>query len=111
VTTTLRVELMPNADKAGYYSAWLADEDMVCLVRSSRTPIYDAARALLAAAWAPDTLMTATHHGARQDCWLPTRIGVLAKWTINEGEKTNIRRAKYTPRTEWPEKVLQTGKE
>jgi hypothetical protein len=98
VTTTLRVELIPNADKPGHYSAWVADGDMVCLVKSSRTPIYDAARALLAAAWAPDTLMTATHQGARHDCWLPTRIGVLAKWSIEESDKRALRRVKYKAR-------------
>jgi hypothetical protein len=110
--TTLRVELIPG--RPGHYSAWVADGDMVCLVKSSRMPIYDAARALLAAAWAPSTLMTARHKGAAYDCWLPASIGTLAGWTIKErdtGRGVSIARVKYKPRETYPALSTQEAAE
>jgi hypothetical protein len=80
----------------GQYIACL--EDGTELVRNSRTPLYDGVRALLKRGYPADTLLTIRHAGTPSDAWVPTTLAELARWSIEDGDRTALRRRKYKPR-------------
>lgn len=64
------------------------------LCRSS-TPIYDAARALLARGVDPTHLMTARHRDRATNIVRPAPIGELAKWSVIEPQAGGLRRIRF----------------
>jgi hypothetical protein len=66
------------------------------IVRSDQ-PLYDGARALLAAGEPPQTLLTMRHAGQSIDAWNPTAIGELAKWTVVERNRDGLARQRWKP--------------
>ena len=55
-------------------------------------PLYEGARALLALGYPPDQLMTTRWAGKNYDNFQPRPIGLLAKWTVTEGDRMQLRR-------------------
>ena len=67
------------------------------VLASTRQPLVDGARALLARGFDPATPLTMRHEGKAYDSFQPLPIGQWAKWTYKEGEKDALRRTAWMP--------------
>lgn len=68
------------------------------IVASSRQPLVDGARVLLARGFDPTTPLTMRMEGKTYDSFQPLPIGEWAKWSYAEGEKTPLQRQRWKPR-------------
>lgn len=66
------------------------------LVRASRQPLFDGARALLAEGVAPATVISVRHRGSRIIAMQST-TGEAAKWTVEEADRGGLRRRSWRP--------------
>jgi hypothetical protein len=66
------------------------------LVRSSKQPLLDAARALLDLGEPPETVLTTRHQGSAIVAQRST-VGEAAKWTINGRDRGGLRRELWKP--------------
>jgi hypothetical protein len=94
--------------KNGKFDAFLLDGRRICA--ASRTPYYDAARALLAEGVDPDTPLDLRHPGDSRAA-MTGKIGELALWTISEGESTGPVRVRYQERPDLNDETPATPTE
>jgi hypothetical protein len=94
-TATLRLIASRDRKKPGAFSAYLETGD--ALVASTRQPLVDGARVLLARGFDPVTPLTMRMEGKAYDSFQPMPIGEWAKWTYEESEKTALRRVRWMP--------------
>jgi hypothetical protein len=66
------------------------------LTRPTRQPFFDAARALLALGYPPETIITARHCGSSIVAMRGV-IGELAEWTVKERDSGGLRRERWSP--------------
>ena len=82
-----------GAKIADRFDAFL-DGEFIC---TSREPLFDGARELLARGYDPSTLMTTRHVGKSFDNFKPAPIGKLAKLMIEESDAGGLRMRKWEP--------------
>ena len=82
--------------RPGAFAARLesTSEEIVC---SSRQPLVDGARELLARGFDPATPLTMRMEGKAYDSFQPLPIGRWARWSYTEGEKTPLRSVPWRP--------------
>jgi hypothetical protein len=95
----IRLVVTPETDpeKAGRFAARLESTGEV-VVASTRQPLADGARELLARGFDPATPLTMRHEGKAYDSFQPLPIGQWAGWTYTEGENTPLRCVRWMPR-------------
>ena len=95
----IRLVVSPELDpeKAGRFAARLESTGEV-IVASTRQPLVDGARELLARGFDPATPLTMRHDGKSCDSLQPLQISKWAKWTYEERERDGIRCARWMPR-------------
>jgi hypothetical protein len=86
----------PDPEKAGRFVARLESTGEV-VVASTRQPLVDGARELIAYGFDPNTPLTMRMEGKAYDSFQPLPIGKWAKWTYKEGEKDALRRTAWMP--------------
>jgi hypothetical protein len=87
----LRIIVRPAPSRPGTFTAHL--EDGAIVVASSRQPLVDSARELLARGVAPETSLALRHAGKAYDSFAePASIGHLAQWTYTEPDSEPLRR-------------------
>lgn len=89
---TIDRELVPLPASPGRYKATVGGEELC----RSRQPFYDAARALLAEGYAPETVLEARHQGSDIVAMRGT-VGEAAKWTVQERDRGGLRRVPWKP--------------
>jgi hypothetical protein len=97
VKSPLAIRLVVAPEAAGRFTARLESTGDV-IVASTRQPLVDGARVLLAQGFDPDTPLTMRHQGSAHDSFQPLPIGRWAGWTYTEGENTPLRCARWMPR-------------
>jgi hypothetical protein len=85
--------MTPSTRKPWLFSATL---DGVVIVKASRQPLLDGARALLGLGWSPTARLTASHAGDTT-AQLQSTIGEAAKWTVTESDRGGLRKALWQP--------------
>jgi hypothetical protein len=95
-TTKQVVILIEPVDRRDRFAARL---DVRLLVKSSRTPFLDAARALIALGFHPDSTLVMRHTGSEVDA-LRARLGTAAGLTVEDcpGGSKPPRFVRYRPR-------------
>jgi hypothetical protein len=91
---TIRLVVAPNSP--GRFTALMESTGEV-IVASTRQPLVDGARELLARGFDPATPLTMRMEGKSYDSFRPMPIGHWAKWTYKEGEKDALRRTAWMP--------------
>ena len=92
-TLNLIISPLPLSPSGRFYEARL-DGAVVC---RSRTPFFSAARVLLKAGYAPDTVFTMIHEGA-DTVSLRSTLGSAAKLAVVENSREGPRFSRYQPR-------------
>jgi hypothetical protein len=87
-----RLIVIPHEGKPGRFSGRL-ESTGEGIVTSSKQPLVDGARELLAAGFDPATPFTMRHERNAHDSFQPLPIGRWAGWTYEEGERTTLRQA------------------
>ena len=94
---TIRLIMRPHRGKHGptgdRFDAFIGDEFIV----TSREPLFDGARELLARGYDPSTLMTTRHEGKTFDNFKPAPIGKLAQLMIVEADIRGLQMRKWQP--------------
>jgi|SRR5262245_26255041 len=92
-----RLILRPDPKKKpGRFSARLETTGEI-IIGSSRQPLVDGARELLARGFDPATPLTMRHEDSLHDSFRPLPIGTWAGWTYEEGERTALQRRPWRP--------------
>jgi hypothetical protein len=91
-----RLIVIPLESKPGRFSGRLESTGEV-IVTSSKQPLVDGARELMAAGFDPATPLTMRHEGSPHDSFEPLTISEWAGLTFGEGEKTTLRCAPWMP--------------
>ena len=86
----------PDPEKAGRFAARLECTGE-SLVVSTRQPLVDGARELLARGFDPATPLTMRMEGNAYDSFQPLPIGQWAGWTYTESEKHALKRQRWMP--------------
>jgi hypothetical protein len=86
----------PDPEKAGRFTARLESTGEV-IVSSTRQPLVDGARELLARGFDPATPLTMRVEGKGYDSFQPLPIGQWAGWTYTESEKHVLKRQRWMP--------------
>ena len=81
----------PDPEKAGRFAARLESTGEV-IVASTRQPLVDGARELLARGFDPATPLTMRHEGKAYDSFQPLPIGKWAGWTYTRAREHALRR-------------------
>lgn len=89
----LELVLTPVASRPGLYAASLDGRDVV---RASRQPFYDAARALLAEG-APAGAALAARHAGSATVAMRSTVGEAAALTVEEGDGRRLRLRPWRP--------------
>jgi hypothetical protein len=92
--TAIRLIVTPEA--AGRFTARLESTGEV-IVTSTRQPLVDGARVLLAQGFDPRTPLTMRHEGKAYDSFQSMPIGHWAKWTYKEREKGGMAVERWMP--------------
>jgi hypothetical protein len=66
------------------------------VVKSTRQPFYDGARALLDRGFDPDTVICARWHGSPITA-MQTTVGEAAKWSVSDSDSRGLRRQRWMP--------------
>src|SRR5712664_4052890 len=90
----IRLVVAPEA--AGRFTARPESTGEV-IVSSTRQPLVDGARELLARGFDPTTPLTLRHEGKAYDSFQPLAIGKWAKWTYKEREKGGLAVERWMP--------------
>ena len=93
--TIIRLVVTPEAP--GRFTARLESTGDL-IVTSTRQPLVDGARELLARGFDPSALLTIRHEGKSYDSIQALPIGKWAGWTYTEGETTPLRCVRWMPR-------------
>jgi hypothetical protein len=91
-----RLIVIALESKPGRFSGRLESTGEV-IVASSKQPLVDGARELLARGFDPGTPLTMRHQGSAHDSFQPLPIGRWAGWTYEEGERSTLRAALWMP--------------
>ena len=91
-----RLIVIPLDSKPGRFSARLESTGEV-IVGSTKQPLVDGARELLAAGFDPGTLLTMRHEPSTPDGFAPLPIGSWAKLTYEERDNGGLTRARWIP--------------
>jgi hypothetical protein len=91
------IRLVVSPEAAGRFTARLESTGEL-IVTSTRQPLVDGARELLARGFDPATPLTMRAEGRSYDSFAPRPIRRWAKWTYTEGENTPLRCARWMPR-------------
>ena len=91
-----RLIVIPLDSKPCRFSGHLESTDEV-IVDSTRQPLADGARELLARGFDPAIPLTMRHEAGGHDSFQPLPIGRWAGWTYEEGERTTLRQAPWMP--------------
>ncbi len=94
-TATLRLIASPDRKRPGAFNAHL--ETGEALVESSRQPLVDGARVLLARGFDPASPLTMRMEGKTYDSFAPLPIGQWAGWTYEESGTKALRRVRWMP--------------
>jgi hypothetical protein len=92
-----RLIVIPLESKPGRFAGSLESTGEV-IVTSSKQPLVDGARELLAAGFDPATPLTMRHDGSSHDSFAPLPIGRWAKLTYEERDNGGLTRARWMPR-------------
>jgi hypothetical protein len=86
----LTVRNLYNPDPQDYLppDVWRVELDGEVLLARTRLPFLDGARALLARGVDPEVLIVLRHRGAGHDSFRPIRLGVAARLTVEEGNRS-----------------------
>jgi hypothetical protein len=87
----IQLTITPRRGKPGLFDAHVCDR----LICSSRQPLLDAARVLLAEGIAPDTQIDMRHAGADHVA-LRAKVGTAAKLRVLEGTRDTVRFARWS---------------
>jgi hypothetical protein len=90
------IRLVVTPESAGRFTARMEGMGEL-IVSSTRQPLVDGARVLLAQGYDPGALLTMRHEGKAYDSFQPLPIGKWAGWTYKEGEKDALRRTAWMP--------------
>ena len=94
----LRLIVTPSLSESGvHYDRFDVFFEGVLLVRATRQPLYDGARALIDQGYSPEMFVTFRHDGASHDSFKPMKLGEAAKWTVEERDKKGLRRTRWKP--------------
>ena len=96
VATRLVVTPEHDPEKAGRFAARLESTGEV-VVASTRQPLVDGARELLARGFDPAALLTMRMGAKPYDSFQPLPIGQWAKWTYKEREKSGLAVERWMP--------------
>jgi hypothetical protein len=91
-----RLVVAPEADSPGRFTARLESTGEP-IIASTRQPLVDGARVLLARGFDPTALLTMRHKGSAHDCFQPMPIAEWAKWTYKEREKGGLAVERWMP--------------
>jgi hypothetical protein len=96
--TAIRLVVTPEADpqRVGRFTARLESTGGL-IVTSTRQPLVDGARELLARGFDPATLLTMRHDGSTHDSFQPLPIGQWVGWTYEESGTKPLRRVRWMP--------------
>jgi hypothetical protein len=93
----LRLIAHPHLERGGYhldrFDACLDGE----LITTSRQPLLDGARALLARGFDPDAMLTIRLASSAADSFRPKPIREWARWTITERDRGGLQRTTWRP--------------
>jgi hypothetical protein len=92
----IRLVVASEADSPGRFTARLESTGEL-IVASTRQPLVDGARVLLAQGFDPDTPLTMRHQGSAHDSFQPLPIGQWAGWTYEESGTKPLRRVRWMP--------------
>jgi hypothetical protein len=90
------IRLVVAPETAGRFIARL-ERTGELIVASSRQPLVDGARALLAQGFDPGKPITMRHEGKAYDSFEPLPIGQWAKWTYKERERGGLSVERWMP--------------
>ena len=107
ITAAVRLVVTPDLKKPGRFTARL-DGTEELIIPSSRQPLVDGARELLARGFDPVTPLTMRHQGSTCDSFKAAPIGQWAKWTFTESDRDGLRRARWIA-PELHEKAQKSG--
>jgi hypothetical protein len=88
---TAAERLLVAPEKPGRFTARLESTGEL-IANSSRQPLVDGARELLARGFDPAALLTMRQHDRPYDSFRPAPIGQWAKWTYEESESVGLKR-------------------
>jgi hypothetical protein len=98
VSTVIRLECRPHLESGGYhldrFSVFHGGER---IIRSTRSPLYAGARALLERGHDPAQMVTIRLGRRGHDSFVPASIGDLARWTIEESDQRGLSRREWRP--------------
>jgi hypothetical protein len=93
----LRLIAHPHLERGGFhldrFDAFLDGE----LIVTSRQPLLNGARALLARGFDPDAMLTMRHAGRAYDSFHPKPLREWARWTITERDRRGLQRIGWRP--------------
>ena len=96
MANVVTIRLLVAPDSAGRFTAGLESTGEV-IVASTRQPLVDGARELLARGFDPSTPLTMRHEGKHYDSFQPLPIGKWAGWTYEESGTKPLRRVRWMP--------------
>lgn len=85
--------LTPAPNRPGHYAAHLGER---CILRASRQPLFDVARALSGEGVPPEAILTTKHAGSSIVATRST-VGEASRWTIEESDNRGPRRRTWRP--------------
>lgn len=93
----LRLITHPHIERGGFhldrFDAYLDD----ALITTSRQPLLDGARVLLAPGVDPNAMLTMRHANRDYDSFEPQAIGEWAQWTVMESDRRGLQRKRWQP--------------
>jgi hypothetical protein len=91
---TVEFELVPIRGRPGCFAAVLPDGRV--LIRASRQPLLDGARALAAEGGSREAVITARHRGSTIVAMHST-VGEAGKWRIEESDRGGLKKRRWSP--------------
>src|SRR5437588_392179 len=91
ITDSIRLTVRPRRDRPGVFDAHVGDR----LICSSRQPLLDAARVLLAQGIVPDSIIEMRHAGADHVA-LRAKVMAATRLRVREGDRDIARFARWS---------------
>jgi hypothetical protein len=92
------IRLVVTSEAAGRWFTARLESTGELIVTSTRQPLVDGARELLARGFDPATPLTMRHEGNAYDSFHPLPIGKWAGWTYEERDRDGLRCVRWIPR-------------